>query len=363
MMPAKVALINAVILAVMGCQPDRIEIRAEVANDYHREEVRLAVDAYVAAGRTAMAYGVMATKFAALRPSMDATVAADAELRLVTLALAPMLASVNLTPERELKELTTTVWPVGLQGRLRADTLRERGIGRDEKLVPLAYEPGGTYLTRICGDALKADCYGVVPEYQLDVLRRLVVQRFTERVRSAVADCVLCADDPSWRDYVRQWEALDSTLTVRSRRAERKGDPALWPVAGRASEPMPDESALIAFDVNALGELSNGDLRIAKVDRVAKLRELVGQRQIMLHAPPSARLSEIRSIVGDMIRAGAKKIGLVARRTVYPWEPRVYWVTMGVAGRKIPVSAGDTMQVVISALDEMPPAGALARID
>jgi hypothetical protein len=322
-------------LLMAACTQERIEIRTESANDYHRADVRLAVEDYVAKGRTATGYAILASKLSTMRPSMDATVASDAELKLVTLALAPMLAASEVPFERELREVVTNVWPVGLQDPLRADTVQQRLVSKDAKITPLAYEDPQAYLMRLCGDVLKVECYSVVPEYQADVVRHIVLQRFTERVRTAVSDCVFCANDPTWRDYVHKWELLEAASVERRRRAERIGDPIRWPTSGPAALPMPAKDASLIVELN--------------------------DRDVLIHAAPSARLSDVRPVIVDAKRAGAARIGLVTRRLGYPWEPRVYWITVG-EGAVLPLRLGDTVQVLISTLDELPATSAPAAI-
>ncbi|MBP9086988.1 MAG: hypothetical protein KBG15_12780 [Kofleriaceae bacterium] len=348
-------------LLLAACTQERIEIRSESANDYHRADVRRAVETYVAKGRTAVGYAILASKLSVLRPSMDATVASDAELKLVTLALAPMLAASAVPVERELREVVTNVWPIGLQDPLRADTVQQRTASKDGKLTPLAYEDPQAYLMRLCGDVLKVECYSVVPEYQADVVRHIVLQRFTERVRTAVADCVFCANDSTWRDYVHKWELLEAASVERRRRAERVGDPIRWPTSGPAASPMPASDAYVMVELNAVGELFVGDTRLPVVDRVARLQQLRGDRDVLIHAAPSARLSDLRPVIVDVTRAGATRVGVVSRRREYPWAPGVYWITVG-EGVVLPLRLGDTVQVLISTLDELPPSTTPAAI-
>lgn len=351
----------AALLLMAACTQDRIEIRSESANDYHRSDVRLAVEAYVAEGRTAAGYAIFARKLSMLRPSMDATVASDAELKLVTLALAPMLAASQLPVERELSDVVTHVWPIGLQDPMRADTVQRRLTSKDGKITPLAYEDPQAYLMRLCGNVLKVECFSVVPEYQADVVRHIVLQRYTERVRTAVSDCVFCANDPTWRDYVRKWELLEAASVERRRRAERMGDPIRWPTAGSAALPMPANDAYVLVELNPAGELLVGDVRLPVVDRVTRLQQLRGDRDILLQAAPSTRLSDVRPVLVDAKRAGATRVGLVTRRIGYPWEPRVYWITVG-EGAVLPLRLGDTVQVLISTIEQLPPSSLTAAI-
>src|SRR5258705_237791 len=62
---------------------------------------------------------------------------------------------------------------------------------------------------RLCGGPLAAECKHLVPEYQGDVMSALAIHRATERVRNAVADCMMCGTEPGWHEAVRSWESLD----------------------------------------------------------------------------------------------------------------------------------------------------------
>ena len=79
----------ALLILLAGCDQEVIGVKPTPEEDYNHAKLVAAVDAFIAAQRTPAAYGELAKKVTALRPGMDATVAAEAERRMVVLALAP----------------------------------------------------------------------------------------------------------------------------------------------------------------------------------------------------------------------------------------------------------------------------------
>ena len=67
-------------------------MKPQPQDDYNHGKLIAAIDTFIAAKRTAAAYAELAQKVIALRPGMDATVAEEAELRMIVLALDPMTA-------------------------------------------------------------------------------------------------------------------------------------------------------------------------------------------------------------------------------------------------------------------------------
>src|SRR5690348_11988082 len=91
-MMGRLALVAAVVAAA-GCGRDTIEVSAKGSDDYKHGALVTAVGKFVAAGRTADAYAELAQTVVTLRPHMDRTVAREAELKLVALALHPIQAA------------------------------------------------------------------------------------------------------------------------------------------------------------------------------------------------------------------------------------------------------------------------------
>ena len=96
-------------------------MKAQPRDDYNHGKLTTAIDTFIAAKRTATAFAELAQKVIALRPGMDATVAAEAELRMVVLALDPVTAHNSASITDQINALALTVWPTLLAPRIEAD--------------------------------------------------------------------------------------------------------------------------------------------------------------------------------------------------------------------------------------------------
>ncbi|TMQ06007.1 MAG: hypothetical protein E6J90_47455, partial [Deltaproteobacteria bacterium] len=220
-----------------GCGEDRIQVHPGENADYNHGPLLTAVDKFVAAGRTPQAYAELSRTALALRPGMDRSVAQEAELKLMVLALAPV-QSVRARPMADQVEaLAVTVWPTLLAPPIEADDLLTRRDPRAAAMLPAPDEDARSYLIRMCGSQLAGDCKHVVPEQQGPIVDAVATRRATERVRNAVADCVMCGADPGWHEAVRSWEELDRLTNASVAEIQRRADPDNWPVAGNAAEP------------------------------------------------------------------------------------------------------------------------------
>ena len=99
-MTRRVSLILAAVVALSACGEERIEVHQGNNSDYHHAELLTAVDKFVAAGRTPAAYAELSQTVFALRAGMDRSVAKEAELKLMVLALTPV-QSVQAKPMAE----------------------------------------------------------------------------------------------------------------------------------------------------------------------------------------------------------------------------------------------------------------------
>ncbi len=368
MMPSRYLPITALML--LACSEESIDVlRSEQTTDYNHGALQIAVDKFVADGRTAPAFGELAKTVIALRPGMDRAVSEDAELKLLVLALAPVQSVSGKPIAAQVDALALTVWPTLLAPPIEADEIvRKRG----DKLVELMPRPDETapvdskrpgslaYLQRLCGGPLAAECKAIVPEYQGSAIAALAIRRATERVRIAVADCMMCSTEPGWREAVRTWEALDQLATGWMPAIERDADPENWPTAGNASAPDP---GLPEARINATGEVVIGGQHYGAVRRVSALRDLRGdQTTIALHLRPELALVQLKALITDARKAGATKVAVVARVPRYPYERRIYWVADGV-GTRPGLRATDSLQLLLDAVDHVAGPGATARVD
>ena len=357
----------AVAGALAACSREAVEVnRNPDQADYNHGGLRAAVDVFVKAGRTADAYADLSRSVLALRSGMDRAVAEEAELKLMVLALAPIQAvSASPMPE-QVEALALTVWPTLLGPAIEPDAIAVKRDPGSSELYPKKGESPTVYLRRLCGGPLAGDCKQVVPEYQGHVVAALAARRGTERARNAVAGCMMCAAEPGWHEAVRSWEALDRMANGWIHEIQIKAAPGNWPTAGSSSEM---HSGLPEAEVTATGEIVIGGQRYGATQRIDALRELRflhggtdGGGGIALHLRPELTLAQVRALLADTRKSGAKRIAVVARAPEYPWERRIYWVAEG-AGVDTDLRSTDSLQLLLHTMDHVAGPGAIARVD
>lgn len=351
-----------VALAGAACGQEPIGVRPSQNADYNHTALLGAVDKFVAAGRTPDAYAALSRAVLALRPGMDRSVAREAELKLLVLALTP-IQSVQAQPvPAQVDALATTVWPTLLAPEIEADDLLDKRDPRAADWLPQPREDARGYLIRICGGALSADCKRVVPELQGPIVATLATRRATERVRNAVADCVMCSAEPGWHEAVRSWEALDRMLGASRADIERRADPNNWPIAGNAAEPDPQ---LPEAEIDPIGEVVIGGQHYGAAERIAALRDLRGTSPaIALHLRPEISLAQVRAVLADAHKAGAARVAVIARGDQYPWPRKIYWIAGSGAGYRAGLRPTDSLQLALHATDVVAAIpGTVARID
>src|SRR5262245_64654971 len=116
MMRARLVSLSALITlsglaASSACGQEKIDVHKTESTDYNHSALLVAVDKFVAAGRTPDAYAELSQTAFQLRGGMDRTVAKETELKLMVLALAPV-QSVHARPvDEQVETLALTVWP------------------------------------------------------------------------------------------------------------------------------------------------------------------------------------------------------------------------------------------------------------
>jgi hypothetical protein len=348
---------------LVACSQETIEVTRNSVNDYNSGALQAAVAKFVAANRSPAAYRELWHTVLELRPGMDRITAEQAELSLVVLALGPMKAAKDKPMGEQVETLALTVWPILIAKEIEADEiLRKRDVKKDEILPGKTETPAG-WLQRICGRLLAAECKQIVPEFQGHVVSALATRRGIERARNAVADCMLCAAEPGWRDAVGEWEKLDGAVTSWIFEIERKAAPSNWPIAGAASQLDP---GLPEAELASSGEIIVGGQRFGATQRIDALRDLRFQHgadsPIALHLSGDLSLAQVKGILADTRKSGAKKIAVVARGTYYPWERRIYWLSDN-SGIRAGLRQSDTLQLLLHAVDHLGEAGAVARVD
>lgn len=383
--------------AMVACDQEQIRVEPLAAGDDQQAKLIAAVDAFVAANRTPAAYATLSGAITALRPSMDAALARDAERRLLVLGLAPVKFVVDRPMAQQVAALALTVWPTLLAPPIEADALYNI---RDPKALQIPPTPGEDpqqYLLRLCLGPLANDCRRIVPELQGHVVAAVAVRRATERIRTAIADCLECsgestdpiasshssarrvgdprksptrseagasdsgAIDSGWRSAVRSWEALDTRLAAELPKISRRADPDNWPKAGAAAEEDPD---VAEAELRPHGELVvDGRAYGPNRQRIAVLRDLRGKSNLIaLHIRPDATLEQVRAVLVDARKAGCAHVAVVAREPEYPYRRRAYYVAAGY-GLRANLRPTDSLQLLLHAVDEVAGPGTVARVD
>ncbi len=356
-MPIRLALV-AILLA--ACGQEKIDVRKGETADYNHGALLVAVDKFVGAGRTPEAYGELAQTVLELRSGMDRSVAKEAELKLMVLALGPVQSVQQKPMTEQVDRLALTVWPTLLSPPIEADELNQKRDPKAGELMPKPGEDAHGYLLRLCGGVLASDCKQVVPEMQGAVISALATRKATERVRNAVADCLMCSADPGWHEAVRSWEALDRNANSWINDVEHRADPDNWPVAGSAAEL---DAKLPEAEVDATGEVVIGEQKYGPANRVQALRELRGDNTaIALHLRPETSLAQVRGLLADVTKAGATRVAIVARAPQYPWERKIYWLAE-TGGMHTGLRSSDSLQLLLHAVDAVAGPGTIARVD
>lgn len=358
----------ALCLAVAACGQERVGVtKGDPNSDYNQHALQTAIDEFVANGRTAQAYADLTKTVMKLRPGMDRTVADEAELKLIVLALHPIQAAQAKPMAEQIETLALTVWPTLLAPAITADAVM---IKRDPKaalLLPQGGEDARQYLQRLCGGPLAGDCKQIVPEYQGEVVAALATHRAMERVRNAVSSCVMCGAEPGWHEAVRSWESLDRLSAAAEHDVERKADPDNWPIAGSAAatgDAIEDPTALWReAEINPSGEVVIGGQRYTGEARIEALRDLRSDSDtIALHLRPETTLAQVKGVIADVRKSGASKVAIVARAPQYPWERRIYWLSDG-GKTRLNLRPTDSLQLLLHTIDHVAAPGSIARVD
>ncbi len=350
-----------VVLFAAACGRDTIAVNPNASDDYQHASLMKAVDKFVAAGRTPDAFAELSQAVVSLRPQMDRTVAREAELKLVTLAIHPVQAAQGKPLREKIDALALTVWPTLISPAIAADKLLDVKDPKAPELVPKPQEDPDEYLVRLCGGPLARECKKVVPEMQGYIIESIALRRGMERARNAVTECLACRDDDAWKQTVRAWEKLDREAAENIADLERRADPDNWPVAGPAADDDPD---LPEAELSTRGDLIVGGHSYGpNKQRIQVLEELRGNGEVLaLHFHPETTLAQARAVLVDARKAGAKRVAVIAREPFYPYRRKAYWVADGY-GLRANLRPTDSLQLLLHAIDEVAGPGTVARVD
>lgn len=253
-----------VVLALVVAACSSSEPPVQIDDTLHRAEDELArgVDNFVASGRTALAYPALVAG-ARRALAIDPRIAADVELRLVSLALHPVLHESH-------DALASTVWPT---------LLAESSATLDQ----------------------------IVPELRTHVMAARTAEAGLARMKRALAACVECTDD-GWRDVRRGWESADRSARAALADVDARSHAHAWPTAGLGSTEAPH-----AVEIEVGGDdIAFAGLRYRNEFRVAVLRD-VRERDIAFVIPPGAPTRLLTALLRDARAAGMQTITLLAR--------------------------------------------------
>ncbi len=186
---------------VVACHRPDVPATVDDAADF--SETHGDIDRYVAAGRTPAAFAELAGSLERARAAGDPRIAADAELRLLALALPLADGARSLPIEAEVERLALTVWPALLGAPLTEQT---RG-----DVTPRIDEGPAAYVARLCAGELADACRGVRPSQRGVAIRAAAMRRAEVRMREALATCLRCGSqsESGWRELAWKWESLD----------------------------------------------------------------------------------------------------------------------------------------------------------
>jgi hypothetical protein len=294
--------------------------------------LREAVVALSKTPESPQAYEKFADRVAELMPFFSRSVKREAELRLCTLAIAPLEAGLSQTPENQMQAFATTVWPSVLE------------------FPKLAGETSQGYADRLCASEFALDCNNVIPERWPAILNARVWRTLKNRVQLAYSRCRWCEGDKMFAGLVQRSHEIHIRMELTARRAVQGGTPADWPVAGSDAVPLADE-IVISFESG--GVVKIGGRKVDGGDWRESIRSMRGDKtRVALHLSPERLVADLLEVLRDVRLAGYSEVALVARRKEFPYEAVTY--TVDARAKKssdLGVHNGDTIQILAQALD------------
>jgi hypothetical protein len=352
--------VKAIAMAVLlcaACAKDDIDVHTP-GTDYNRHGLLQAIDRFTHAGQTPEAYGRLASDIAALRSGMDETVADEAELQLIVLALEPVRQTKDLTPAERAQKLATTVWSVAMSTPIVAPDPAS-GPG-DPGNPALPGETPDAYMLRLCGGVLSLECEFVVPEAQQQFVEAVAMRRMARRTKHAVEECEPCATDPGWENAVAQWEALEQRTHAAAAAIIARVSPGRWPVAGHAAASWTRAQVL---DVADDGGWTLDDRPITPDAHGTALAAARGDASVLdVRIAPGVRADVLAALIDAASIAGYREVDVEARADLYPWTLRAYRFATGARGVQAPWRAVDTVQVLLRAIDAHAQPGDLTHL-
>lgn len=332
---AGMALLLSIGSLHVACESKQIPLVAETddeAADFGRSALRKAVATLSETPTSPKAYEKFADRVRELMPLFSRTVKREAELRLCTLAIAPLEAGLSQTPEQQMQTFATTVWPSVLEfPKRKGETIHD-------------------YVGRLCASEFALHCNNVIPERWPAILNARVWRALKSRVELAYSRCRWCEGDKTFADLVQRSHDIHLRLELVARRAIEGGTPGDWPVAGNHATPLGDET-VISFEAG--GVVTVGGRTVDDGDWRGAIHDIRGDKtRVALHVKPERLVADLLEVLKDIRSAGYSELALVARRKEFPYEAVSYIVSTRVTKSKHwQVHNGDTIQILIQALD------------
>ncbi|HEU5056688.1 MAG TPA: hypothetical protein VFU21_09175 [Kofleriaceae bacterium] len=332
---AVLALSAAAAAAGSGCKQKRIAVAdqsSDTTGDYGRVELDKAVATFQKQPTSPAAYRALALEVQRLDPVFNQPVRDTAERQLAFLALEPMAAQIDRSPEEQVEALALTVWPTAFN------------------VEPNAGETARAYLERVCSGPLATECKYVVPERWPTVLAAMVWRRMKMRAREAYSQCRLCKQDTTFPAMLEKFDQFDNRMQAERARLGDRADRDAWPEAGEHMAPWSGAPLLdlVADPFEWNGEEFDGDWQ----DRIRGRPE--GADVLGLHVRPRTEVRHVRAVVAAAARAGYRAVALQVRGRTYPYplgEYRIAAARRGGRGESVDIRDVDTVQILARALD------------
>jgi hypothetical protein len=321
------------LLAILGCSPTGPVAEIDDQRAAAEDALSDAVDVFVGAGRTAVAYRDLAAS-ARAAVARDPRIAADAERRLVSLALFPVAAVAASPLDVQADALALTVWPTLLAPSITDTTIQVRGD-----------ESAASYLDRLCREQAVLACSTIVPEFRPHVVAALAADRALARMVDAMAACTDCNDD-GWRDIRRGWESVVRDTRSSLGEIQHRIHLPAWPTSGAASHEY--HAPAVELEV-AENELVFDGYRYANAARVAILRDVRARGELAFYVHPGAPVRRLTSLLRDAHAAGLHSITLIARTAAAPHARVAY--TLSTTG-DVGISPDAPVHALLYAFDQ-----------
>ncbi len=324
----------AFVLVMGSCDSQHIELVAETDDEaagFGRAALREAMVLFSKSPESPQAYELFATRVEELMPFFSRKVRKDAELRLCTLAIAPLEAGLALSAEDQMKAFATTIWPSILE------------------FPTLTSETTDDYIRRLCASSFALDCNNVVPERWPAVLGAKVWRALKSRVAVAYGRCHWCDKNSRYADLVERTHAIHLQMELNARNATLGGTPGDWPIAGAHALPLTNE-LVVSFEAG--GVVTVGGHSPTAGDWRSEIAEVQGEKPpLALHMRPDRLVAELLEVLRDIHAAGYSSVALVARRKEFPYASMHYLIDTRVTSKALRVRNGDTIQILVQALE------------